>query len=439
MMADKNQHRWLQGEVQDWVREGLVAPEQADAIRRRYPLPAEGPAWGVIIFSSIGAVIAGLGIILLFAYNWAAIPKAAKLAMVFGALGGLHGAGLRLFLATPQRNLGEGLCLLGTMLFGAGLWLVAQIYHIEEHYPTAFLVWGLGAAALALAMPSIPQALLATVLLSIWCGMERFGFEAPRYFAPLALAAVLGPLAWWRRSSVLLAALIPAFMLTTVFVLPGLDRHPWLIFSTVLNLGAIWIALRFLVRSRGGFPGAWRLFGLYGWGSFYLALYILCFPAIARHMLRETAGLSASVLAFWIGQLALTGLAWARVFFERVVQRRGVEAAEPGFEIYTVPLLVLLAVGGVLAPDLFAGWTLSGPCNLVFLGLTASLLLRGCRQSRLGPVVIGSILLVALSIARYFDLFESLWLRGLIFLAVGGVLFAEGFLYSKNRRQKSAG
>jgi len=438
-VAGKEQHRWLQGEVQAWVQEGLVSPEQAAALRRRYPPPAEGPAWGVIIFTTIGAVIAGLGIILLFAYNWAAIPKAAKLALVFGALAGAHGAGLRLFLATPHRGLGEGLCLLGTMLFGAGLWLVAQVYHIEEHYPTAFLAWGLGAAALALALPSIPQALLATVLLSIWCGTERVGFDTPRYLAPLVLAAVLGPLAWRRRSPVLLAALIPAFTLTTIFVLPEVDRHPWLIFTTVLNLGALWIALGFLLRARGGFPAAARLFGFYGWSSVYLALYLLCFPELARHLLHASEAMTGAVLAFWLAQLAAALSAWALVFHERAVRRRGVAAADPGFEIYTVPLLVILATAGVLLPQHFNGWTLSGPCNLVFLGLAASLMLRGCRHTLLSQVVIGSLLLVALCIARYFDLFESLWVRGLIFLAVGGVLFAEGFLYAKHRRSKPAG
>jgi hypothetical protein len=33
--------------------------------------------------------------------------------------------------------------------------------------------------------------------------------------------------------------------------------------------------------------------------------------------------------------------------------------------------------------------------------------------------------------ARYFDLFESLALRGVVFLIVGGVLFAEGFFYRR--------
>ena len=50
---------------------------------------------------------------------------------------------------------------LGTMFFGAGIWLIAQVYHIDEHYPNGFLLWGLGALAMAWALRSIPQAIVA--------------------------------------------------------------------------------------------------------------------------------------------------------------------------------------------------------------------------------------------------------------------------------------
>ena len=102
------------------------------------------------------AVVAGLGVILLFAYNWHAIPKFGKLGLVFGALVAAHAAGLWLFQrADWRKQLGEALSLLGTMLFGAGIWLVAQMYHIDEHYPNGFLLWAAGAVALAWTMPNI--------------------------------------------------------------------------------------------------------------------------------------------------------------------------------------------------------------------------------------------------------------------------------------------
>ena len=43
----------------------------------------------------------------------------------------------------------KSLHLAGTILFGAGIWLVAQIYHIDEHYPNAFFFWGFGAMTMA--------------------------------------------------------------------------------------------------------------------------------------------------------------------------------------------------------------------------------------------------------------------------------------------------
>jgi uncharacterized membrane protein len=135
----KKHIKWLRDEIALWVNEGIIGPDQGTALKRRYPAPAEDTAWGRIIFFSIGAILFGLGVILIFAYNWEKMHKFVKLAVIFAALIGAHGAGYWLKRTQSQyQTAGEGLHLLGTMLFGAGIWLIAQIYHIEEHYPTAF-------------------------------------------------------------------------------------------------------------------------------------------------------------------------------------------------------------------------------------------------------------------------------------------------------------
>src|ERR1035437_1012580 len=172
------QIRWLRAEINRWTDEGLVTAEQADRLRQRYPEPAEGPPWALLVFASAGAVVVGLGIILLFAYNWDEIPKFGKLALVFGAVIGTHAGGVVLHRKGGwQQRLGEALSLLGTMFFGAAIWLIAQIYHIDEHYPNGFLLWGIGALLMAWALDSTPQALLATVLFTIWGGSELLAFR----------------------------------------------------------------------------------------------------------------------------------------------------------------------------------------------------------------------------------------------------------------------
>ena len=437
-MSLQQLHKWVRGEIELWSRDGLVSPAQAETLRRRYSVAESGPGWGMIVFSSLGAVIAGLGVILLFAYNWHAIPKFGKLALVLGALAAVHGMGLRLFLAGVRfRNLGEGLCLLGTMLFGAGIWLVAQIYHIEEHFPNAFLIWGLGALALGLVMPSIPQAILAAILLTTWCGIERIEFDTPMYAAPILLAVVLGGLAWWRKSRLLLGVILLAFTISIIFTLPDIDRHPWLIFCTVLNLGALWIALRFLARMYGGFHASAPVFGFFGWAIFYVSLYLLCFPELNHHLLRIEHPLTGWIRVAWLAPFVLTLFAWLVVLWNRILAGKGVEPEDPGFEIYLAPLVVLLVWCGILWPAIFDGWFLSAPCNLALLAFAVALMARGCRQTQPGVAITGSILLVALAVARYFDLFDSLFLRGLVFIIIGAIIFAEGYLYARTKKVKT--
>ena len=82
--------------------------------------------------------------ILLFAYNWDAIPRLVKLGLILSVLITTHLVALRLFWNSARfSSIGEALTILGTMFFGGGIWLVAQIYHLDEHYPTAFLIWGM--------------------------------------------------------------------------------------------------------------------------------------------------------------------------------------------------------------------------------------------------------------------------------------------------------
>ncbi len=437
-MARQRFHQWVRSEIELWAREGLVSPAQAEALSRRYPVAEAGPGWGMIVFSSLGAVIAGLGVILLLAYNWQAIPRFGKLALVLGTLAAVHGLGLRLFLASARfRNLGEGLGLFGSMLFGAGIWLVAQIYHLDEHFPDAFLLWGLGALALGLAMPSIPQAILAAILLTTWCGLERIQFAAPMYAAPILLAVVLGGMAWWRKSRLLLGVLLLALAVAIVFILPDIDRHPWLVFCTLLNLGALWIALRLLVGRSGGFPESAPVFGFFGWTVFYGMLYLLCFPELNHHLLRVEHALTGWDRAAWLAPLVLTLFAWFGVLGRRIAAGEEPEPDGPGFEIYLVPLLVLLVLCAILWPAIFRGWFLAAACNLALLACAAALMARGCRQTRAGAAITGSILLIALAVARYFDLFDSLLLRGLAFVAIGAVIFAEGYLYARAKKGKT--
>lgn len=436
-----NKIRWLLTEVDRWKAEGLVSPELGDRIRARYDQPPAAPAagavpWGLLVFATAGAIVIGLGVILLFAYNWDEIPKAGKLALVFLAIIGAHAASLRLLAKEGwQPRLGEALAALGTMFYGAGIWLVAQIYNIDEHYPNGFLFWALGALAMAWALRSTANGLLAVVLVVIWGSCEAFDFRAPQYWSILLIAGGLVPLAWSQRSALLLAAALAAiqFLLAVNIVHWGSGAHA---FTASLALGVLLVAAARLTEAdRPDFLGGPTVMAFFGFGAFLVCAYLLSFKGAADDLLDWTRRYGprpalAGAFGWTLFGAGLAGWAWLA---RRSLLQKELEIRREDW-LLPIALVYCFGVGGLGARDwaLLVSWSF----NLMLLGLAIMWMWRGCQLSRLGPTVLGSLVLSAVVLARYFDLFQSLASRGLAFIILGIIFVAEAMFYRKMRQAK---
>jgi len=432
------EHRWLAGEIDRWVAEGIVTPEQGDGLRTRYPVAAEGPPWGLILFSAIGAVVTGLGIILLIAYNWADIPKFGKLAIVLGAVAAAHAAGVSLRRHDDWRAAtGEAMHLLGSMLFGAGIWLVAQIYHIDEHYPNGFLFWGLGALAMAWALASIPQGILAAVTLMFWGAAQAGDFSMPNEWATLLIAVGVGPLAWRRRSAVLLAVVIATLYVSVLFN-AGERGDAYTVFVCAFALSALLVALARLRATVGLTDRAAGVAAFFGWTGALICAGILSFRGAAREFvwdMSRTGDLEVAALAYSWGLVVLALGAWAWIAAQ-CAQRR----ARPMYlEEWLLPAALLFAQSLLYSGRFVAPVLVMLVFNLVVLCTGALWTVRGCRDVKLAPTVAGSLIIAALVFARYFDLFESLALRGVTFVGLGVAMFAEAMYFRKARLARSEG
>ena len=431
-------HRWLSSEIDRWVADGLITADQGGRIRSRYA-PATGPAetlsWGLIVFFALGAIIAGLGVILLLAYNWSGLPKAGKLALILGATGAAHGFGLWLHeRADWRRVLGEGSLVLGTMLFGAGIWLVAQVYNIDEHFPTGFFVWGLGALALAWAVPSVAQAIVATLAIAIWGTLEVVEFGQAVDWATVILVAGLGTLAWRLRSAVLAGVLAAACYVQVLAHATHWGGAGSAVASAVaLSTGLL--ALGEWGRDRVDVHRIATVLRAYGLGGFLLCGYLLSFADAAEDILRDSLRYPGSAAAAAAYRWSLFGLAvgaWVPVFLRTIARADLWRAVELAF--YPLGLISLMA-----ARVLESGALVAIVFNLVLLGVSGLAIVRGCREGRIRTIVLGSTVLGLLVFGRYFDLFDSLAARGLAFVLFGAALFAEGFYYRKLRQPANGG
>jgi len=424
--------RWLQDQIGAWLDEGLIDASLAETLRARYPTGGQDIPWARIIVSSVGAVVFGLGIILFFAYNWADMGKFVKLGLVFAAVTAAHGAGFYLSgTANPKRGLVESLHVLGTMLFGAGIWLVAQIYHIDEHYPNAFLVWGLGAMALAWAMPSVAQGLMAVLLVFLWACFELFDFSLPNHFAPWMVLLGIVPLAWLQRSRVLLFFALLAFVVLYGFGAGRVDGD--LVLTALFYCACLYIAVGRLA-TRSPFPESAPLFGFIGYGFYLALLYALTFEEIAREMMSlDVEG--PLQLAYVVTPLVAAACAWVVLLATGAWQRAdAIRRWETGLVILAMVLVIGVQFGMLWSYSMMAAFGF----NFVFLGHCITLIVRGTGRLNWKQVSFGCVLFTALAFARFVDLFDSLLMRSLFFLALGAGLFLIGNFYARRKKLQDA-
>jgi uncharacterized membrane protein len=171
---------WLQVELTTWQQNDLISGDQVRSILSQYEtdLTARQRNQNVFLIAlgGLAALLMAAAVLLLVSFNWQAIPAAGKLTIIFGGLLATYGAG-----AVSWRNgyprVAEVIFFFAALLYGAAIWLIAQIFHMSAHYPDGYFWWALGVLPLALILDTLPLHALFAVLLAAWFSTEIFGYR----------------------------------------------------------------------------------------------------------------------------------------------------------------------------------------------------------------------------------------------------------------------
>lgn len=190
-MAERSFGERLARESERWVEEGIVTAEQAAALRARYAAGEAPRGRAATALAVIGALAVGFGVIGFVAANWDGLPHGARLALLAASVAGAYAGGYHLRERTGRLpRVGEALYLLGVLLFGASIFLVGQMYHVEAHDPFALLLWAAAALAVALIVRSRPIAAAALLIFSGWLAFEAGTALDDSGESPAALAVL---------------------------------------------------------------------------------------------------------------------------------------------------------------------------------------------------------------------------------------------------------
>lgn len=428
-MAERSYSREWTGMLADetarWVHEGIIHEGQRDAILALYPSQGEvGRDRTVLIFSILGSLLVGAGVVLFFAANWQAIPAAAKLAAILVAVVGAYGAGYYLqYVRGDYPRVGHSLIFLGTLLYGAGIWLVAQMFHLDTHYPTGFLLWGLGVLPVVWAATSRPVLYLGTALLLVWTMIEQAEFASYNALFPVLALGALLPLSRKLKDAIPEAVVLGGLFLWFAVNATTRGAHPAAVDETqqwgrlALFYGAAVMA--------GGLARVGDLRAYVGVGAFLASLgsYVLTFksrylsalPAITAETPFTLTGVAVILAA-----LAAAGwLYWRK--------------AEP-WRAFLLPAVLVPVLGGFAADYLDVVPRMIAFNLLLFAGTIGLIALGVQRRSSL-LVNLGLAIFVIHILTRYFDLFFSAMNKSLFFVVGGVLLLGGGWLLERNRRR----
>jgi hypothetical protein len=379
----RDPHAWLHGELPRLVDDGVLTEEQAATLRVRYPALASRSALATLL-PAVGALLVGVGTIVLFAERWAELTRAARtgLALAPITIALAYDAWARR-VARALHGEAAGLALLcGGAATGALLRSTWEIPVSEAQalacggVATLALAWSRGLTGALVAYPPLVLAFAASY------GTERSG--ATTFLAAAMLAAAAPALRLRARSAFAWRALAWSFGLATLAVAlkAALEANA----SPLVPLAAWCLGAHALARAVLDPAGeAARTVGLGVRLVLVPLLLALGFEEAWNHeadvrlALRlasaEDAALTAAALAPW----GLAGFAWVRrapldraIVGLAVLVFVGLAALDVGLAVRVPPVLAIALTIAVAADRLRAGVT-TGARGELNLGLALAL------------------------------------------------------------------
>jgi uncharacterized membrane protein len=155
-----------------WIGAGLMDANAASRIRtfEESERSKEGLRWPVLLALALGGVLLCAGVLLFVAAHWDQLSPTSRFTLVLLLTGLFPIAGALTMDRFPA--LAATLYAVGTICVGAGIFLTAQIFNLQEYWPSGILLWAVGALAGWLLLRLWPQCVLLALLVPAWLAGE---------------------------------------------------------------------------------------------------------------------------------------------------------------------------------------------------------------------------------------------------------------------------
>jgi uncharacterized membrane protein len=429
----------LEKELEVLEKEGIITPETASNIRNYYKSKSDNPHNRLFtVFAVLGAILVGLGIILIIAHNWDELSRPVKVFFAFLPLvvGQLFCA-FSLIKKSDSNGWREGSAAFLFFAVGASISLVSQIYNIHGDLSKFLFVWMLLCLPLVYLMRSSMASLLYIA------GITYYAVESHSYWSIFSRTHSFSFHYWW-----MLTLILPHYY----YLYKRRAESNSMVFHN-------WIVPISLIFALGTFANGYGNLLYIGYMSLFGMFYLIGSSDYFQNVRRRINGylvlgalgtmqilMMASFHWFWEGiqshynsednqfttpefiiTVIISVIAFVLFFIQ--TKKNGLEDFHPTKIFFLIfILLYLIGQSTSFLPIILV--------NIVILANGIFTIRSGVKHDHLGVLNYGLLTITVLIICRFFDSNMSFIIRGLLFIAVGAGFFLTNYLMLKKRKMQ---
>ncbi|MCF6136296.1 DUF2157 domain-containing protein [Pseudalkalibacillus berkeleyi] len=393
-----NERKWLKREGTRWVEKGLIEENQFEDILSLY----EGRKSNNLL-PILASILIGLGILTFIASNWSEMSNLLRFTLICTGIIGFNLIGMNL-VQKGSRTLGTAWIGMGTLTFGAGIFLVAQMFHIVSYNSTAFIIWlGIGLLTYYV-FPNKYIYLLTLVIGSAGMIYSAISFQSFSFFLAILVVGGIGILTFKENEPLFYYFYLSAVTISSIT------------FHVAYDLMYVWMTLfflfmyavnEFLQHEKG--KNAFKNMSIVG---VIVVTFIHVF--VLDDMIRYDEEILSKPIPYFAILLLLIG-AITLVKVKRQSDRNWIDL------LLFLPLFLVGETAGVLY-------------LLLAFGYSLSILVQGYKVEE--PMLInrGTFLFLISTLVAYIQLAWDFLPKSMFFLAGGILLFVLSWYLEKRRR-----
>ena len=421
-------------ELSDLVKAQVITEETADRIKVYYSgQVSQSTNRLFVVFGILGALLVGMGIVLIIAHNWDVLPKVVKLATgLLPLLAGQTAAGILVLNRSENRTLREGTGVFLVAAVAISISIVSQVYNIEGNLGNFLLLW----TSLTLPVIYVLRSSMASLLYIsgiTWyaCEVSYFGYPHGHAWWYWLLFILILPFYYFeflkngnKNNFFYFHSWLLALSLTTclgVFI----DDHGELMMIAYMSLFSAFVILSEMPTFDTGrvISNAYLVIGSLG---VTISLLILSFDFYWGELIDSPSENPTQSMEFTVS-VVTTIIASVLL----VIGLRGKSLTQINSKSFAFIVFIILFFVGMKAPTMAQLLI-----NLVILMFAVHTIRNGAQRNHLGILNYGLLIITALILCRFFDTDFSFVVRGLLFISVGVGFFATNYYMVRKRKRQ---